>query len=512
MLRIKTLKKDARKNIKKNYFTIIFVCLIMSIIVGNYDFTFRDNNSLLSTNQNNLSIIVDYLTHPNSESLKEYYNKKTVSENINNELNLSKGVFNFIFGAVNKTENNITIALISCIDLIINNFSKLFMFILIGIFIIFFQLFIKYPLTIGENRFFLENKNYSHTNVKRLLFLFKNKNYLNCVKVLLIKDIFYFLWCLTIIGGFIKYYSYRLVPYILAENPSIKSKDAINLSRELMNHNKWKTFCLDLSFIGWRFLDIITMNLVGIFYSNPYFKSTNTELYYKLKQFGKQNNIEKLYLLNDETLTNKQDLKEYSQREQKIKEFFSSFDHNYTITSLILLFFCFAIVGWLWEVSIHLVLDGRFVNRGVYAGPWIPIYGFGCLFAILMFIPKKTRKILNNPLLTFVIVMVICAVLEYSTSCYLEIMNGEKWWDYSGYFLNLNGRICLEGILFFGVGGCFCIYVIAPFLDSCFNKVPKKIQIICCIILVVLFLIDLVYSTYHPNMGAGITTYYIFPK
>ena len=82
-----------------------------------------------------------------------------------------------------------------------------------------------------------------------------------------------------------------------------------------------------------------------------------------------------------------------------------------------------------------------------------------------------------------------------------------RWWDYTGYFLNINGRVCLEGILFFGIGGSLCIYVVAPFLDKMFGKVKNKTKIIICIVLVTLFLIDLVYSTIHPNVGEGITSY-----
>lgn len=81
------------------------------------------------------------------------------------------------------------------------------------------------------------------------------------------KNLFFALWSLTIAGMFIKQYSYRLVPFIMAENPDIKWKDAITLSRKMMNGNKWRTFVFDLSFWYWYLLKFITAGLVGVFFS-----------------------------------------------------------------------------------------------------------------------------------------------------------------------------------------------------------------------------------------------------
>ena len=55
------------------------------------------------------------------------------------------------------------------------------------------------------------------------------------------------LWWLTIIGGVYKYYQYRMVPYLLAENPRLKWRDAKNMSREMTRGYKWKMFLTDLS-------------------------------------------------------------------------------------------------------------------------------------------------------------------------------------------------------------------------------------------------------------------------
>ena len=83
-----------------------------------------------------------------------------------------------------------------------------------------------------------------------------------------------------------------MIPYILAENPKIKRKEAFKLSKEMMRGNKWKTFLLDVSFIGWSFVSILTFGLLNILYVNPYKTATMTELYVVLKKKAIEENYE----------------------------------------------------------------------------------------------------------------------------------------------------------------------------------------------------------------------------
>ncbi len=176
---------------------------------------------------------------------------------------------------------------------------------------------------------------------------------------------------------------------------------------------------------------------------------------------------------------------------------------HYNIPSLILIFFIFTFVGWMWEVALHLLNDGVFVNRGIMHGPWLPIYGTGGVLVLIIL-----NKFRDKPLLEFISIIIVCGIVEYFTSYYLEIAhNGEKWWDYSGYFLNLNGRICAEGLLVFGLGGMAAVYAIAPALDNLIKRINTKLVITISIILVTAFTIDNIYSSKHPNMGDGITHY-----
>ena len=99
-----------------------------------------------------------------------------------------------------------------------------------------------------------------------------------------LQNLFLGLWTLLfIIPGIVKAYSYRMVPYILADNPEMSSTDIITKSREMMNGHKWDAFVLDLSFLGWLILTALTGGILGIFYVYPYIFETNAELYLALK-------------------------------------------------------------------------------------------------------------------------------------------------------------------------------------------------------------------------------------
>lgn len=175
---------------------------------------------------------------------------------------------------------------------------------------------------------------------------------------------------------------------------------------------------------------------------------------------------------------------------------------HYSIWSLIALFFIFSFIGWSWEVGLHLIQDGVFVNRGVLYGPWLPIYGSGGFFILTLLYRYRA-----NPAKHIVATVILCGVLEYFTSWFLEVTKGTQWWNYSGYFLNINGRICAEGLLVFALGGTAIVYGLAPLIDNYLRKMNQKTLTTVCTILLVVFTIDYVYSMKYPNTGKGITDY-----
>ena len=176
------------------------------------------------------------------------------------------------------------------------------------------------------------------------------------------------------------------------------------------------------------------------------------------------------------------------------------FTRKYPVTTLVLLFFLFSIIGWCWEVVLHLLSEGTFVNRGVLHGPWLPIYGTGGVLVLL-----TLYKLRDKPWLEFWATVAVCGVVEYFTAYYLETVYDRRWWDYAGYFLNLHGRICAEGLLVFGLGGMAVVYGVAPLFDNLLHKVRRSVLIGLCAVLIALFCVDQAYSHFHPNEGEGIT-------
>ena len=312
------------------------------------------------------------------------------------------------------------------------------------------------------------------------------------------------LWNLTIIGGLIKKYSYRLVPYIIAENPKIRPNAAITLSRDLMNGYKWQAFLLDFSFIGWEILNLLTFGLLGIFFLNPYSEGANAEFYKKILILSKKERtfIPTLNRLNDFELYTIEDRDYYPTAQPLPKTY--AFQH-YSFLSLGILFFIFSIIGWCLEVALFLSKTHTFINRGVLFGPWLPIYGTGCVFILLIFVHGKLKKYLNEPFLLFLFIMLLCGIIEYTTSFVLELLTGLKYWDYAGHFLNINGRICLEGLIEFGFGGLLCVYWLAPKLNKSLKKYSTKQLLITFLILLTLFSIDAINSYFDPRVGYGIT-------
>lgn len=109
-------------------------------------------------------------------------------------------------------------------------------------------------------------------------------SYLNKVATLFLRDMFTVLWTfLFIIPGVIKAYEYRMVTYILADHPEMSWQEVLNRSKEMMRGNKMKAFLLDLSFIGWILLGILTCGIVYVFYTQPYMMSTGAALYERLR-------------------------------------------------------------------------------------------------------------------------------------------------------------------------------------------------------------------------------------
>lgn len=582
----KELKKNARRNLKHHYPIFVVACVIAAFIGTEFTSTFNiSENKILPETTIKESEKVDQAVKDalKGETEKSKKATKEIKEEIiekdkknqNKVLGRSRGVFAMIVNAFST--GSIYVNFIVGMNSIIGH-PNITSIILIGCsllisFLIWIFLINMYQVI--SRRIFLEGRVYKKVPMQRFLFLLRIKSWTRTSWTMFVTSAFYSLWCLTLVGIFVKRYSYILVPYIVAENPKIKTLDAINLSRKMMDGHKWECFKLEMSYIGWVILGGLTFGLTEILYSNPYRVATITEYYANLRRLSKEKKIPGIEKLNDEYLYEKapkdkleaeyedvinglkksqeklekpkgikrvladflgislSDTKEREKEEQEEikkerleiykniiqgKEYpmrlFSipekhqrkkldtlNYTRRYSIWSLLALFFIASIIGWSFEVIMHIIEHGEFVKRGVLQGPWLPIYGYGCL--LILTILHKFRK---KPLQEFILIIVLCGLVEYFTAVYLEyVFNGTKWWDYSGYFLNIQGRVCAEGLLVFGIGGIILVYILAPLIDNVLQKInPKKLAIICCSLLC-LFIFDHIYSHYHPNEGKGIT-------
>ena len=211
----------------------------------------------------------------------------------------------------------------------------------------------------------------------------------------------------------------------------------------------------------------------------------------------------RLYALMDDVEGTAYPVRLYPLPEEERQKLVESLNYmrRYSVWSLLAVFLSLSVFGWLWEVGLHLVSTGQLVNRGVLHGPWLPIYGTGAVLMLTVLYRLRRR-----PALSFFATILLCGVLEYVTSLALELATGgTKWWDYSGYFLNLNGRICAEGLLVFGVGGLAVVYVLAPLLDEALARMSRKKVMAVCSVAAAVFLGDAVWSQFEPNTGRGVT-------
>lgn len=145
------------------------------------------------------------------------------------------------------------------------------------------NIFVFKPLEVGVRRFFAVNSQ-EPAAMNELTYGFRN-GYMHTVGTLFLRSLFLTLWsCLLFIPGIVKAYSYRMVPYIVADRPELSAKETITLSRKMMDGQKMNAFLLDLSFLGWILLSVISLGLVGIFFVNPYVAATDAELYHTLSE------------------------------------------------------------------------------------------------------------------------------------------------------------------------------------------------------------------------------------
>ncbi len=154
-----------------------------------------------------------------------------------------------------------------------------------------------------------------------------------------------------------------------------------------------------------------------------------------------------------------------------------------------LLFIIYSFVGWIMEVIYNYFDCKRLMNRGFLIGPICPIYGVGSLLMIFFLKGYKSQ-----PFILFILAILICSILEYLTSYVLEKVFKIRWWDYSQNKFNINGRICLETMVPFGIIGCLLVYFINPFFSNLLEMVSPTLLHVIFYLIFLTFLTDLIIS------------------
>ncbi|HCJ41304.1 DUF975 family protein [uncultured Ruminococcus sp.] len=448
-----------------------------------------------------------FMTPDNLSVLEEYAARSEFGKTVNTEEN--KLTTKIVRALANK--NTLLVQLVSMnMDYVKRNSGEV-----IGLMIVMMILFtivnqiISGIMEIGKARFVLENRYQRNGRFRRIFAPFGSGRMLHLTWVYIIYNVVMVLWAFTIIGFFYKLVQYSMVPYLLAENPALSWKEARNLSKQMTKGYKLKILLMYIIIIPLYVIE--TIPFVGILTATPLIMQIEAEMYAVLR---KRTDIDRKAFIEpafdgeafvyamDESGAAPPEFPEYVM--QDILKNVTSFDKadRYKLTDYIVMFFSFDLVGYLWEVGIHIYEDHEFVNRGMMYGPWIPIYGFGGVFIIFFLNRYK-----DNKAKLIALTMLLCGVLEYVTSLVLDIAMNASYWDYTTMNFNLNGRVCLAGLCAFAIGGFAGIYLIGPALSGALRKFgTKRTRILCCV-LVAAFVTDLICcGIFGPNSGKGIGT------
>ena len=159
------------------------------------------------------------------------------------------------------------------------------------------------------------------------------------------------------------------------------------------------------------------------------------------------------------------------------------------LSALFISFLVFSFMGWLYESTICALANyGHFANSGFLLGPCCPIYGAGALacWLLLRDIPGVAEQFLAAAL--------VCSVIEYGVGALLERLTGARFWDYTKFPFNINGRVCLYGAMLFGAGAVLICRVAEPALLDGLELLPRWALAAVAITCATLLAIDTVFT------------------
>ena len=161
-----------------------------------------------------------------------------------------------------------------------------------------------------------------------------------------------------------------------------------------------------------------------------------------------------------------------------------------TVINYIFMFFVFSAIGWAIECTYRSIGERKIINSGFLFGPMCPIYGTGCLVFELILVPLS-QPIEKRLIPVLLLGMLLADAVEYGTSYIMEKLFNARWWDYSGNFLNLHGRICFKHTCYWAIFAFVYTYLIAPTYNYILSFIPQQIRTVAVAVILVVFLIDL---------------------
>ncbi len=267
----KSVKQKGKGSFFKNFWKCVLVALILSIIVGATSNSYGGSFPAFSSGMNHSDVVDTDQTDPGDSDID--VDIDTDDDNFSLSFTDDNGnTYDF----TDFSKEGFGFAVVS---IIIITFILSLIIAAIGLAVKYFLL---VPFEYGCRKFFRKNLD-EPAKLSNIVYVF-DSHYKNVVKTAFMRNLFISLWSLLfIVPGIIKAYEYRMVPYIMSEDPNMNYKDALAESKKLMMGNKWKTFVLDLSFIGWDILSLLTWGILEIFFVAPYKASTDAALYESLK-------------------------------------------------------------------------------------------------------------------------------------------------------------------------------------------------------------------------------------
>lgn len=281
------LKERAKITFKKFYKQSVIVCIIVYLIGAAFDGTNSSaQNTIDNQNQVNQSYIGDEIYSDGDMNFDEEYIEYG-SDGMNSNNGFAENTESFLSLPGDNIVSKFISGIFNIITKALSGVSAVMviMFILAVMLVTFILRVVIYnPIKVGKNNFFMGIRE-GERSVGDIFVLFSKSKFTKPALTMFFMDLFTFLWTLClIIPGIVKSYEYRMIPYILSENPEIDRSRAFELSKHMMDGQKWEVFVLDLSFIGWNLLSSLTLGILGVFYVNPYIESTNAELYAVLRE------------------------------------------------------------------------------------------------------------------------------------------------------------------------------------------------------------------------------------